>query len=114
QLIRFANSPEEWLAELRKFGAGLVGGAGAPPDLLNRAAEADVQVDTTYGMSETDGGCVYDGQPLDIADVELDTSGRISLAGPMLARGYRNHPGSDAFQDGWFRTGDLGRWRDGR
>lgn len=114
QLTRLLNSPEEGLAELRKFDAVLVGGAAAPPDLLNRAAEADVQVVTTYGMSETAGGCVYDGQPLDITDVELDTSGRISLAGPMLARGYRNHPGSDAFQDGWFRTGDLGRWRDGR
>ena len=114
QLTRLLNSPEEGLAELRKFDAVLVGGAAAPPDLLNRAAEADVQVVTTYGMRETAGGCVYDGQPLDITDVELDTSGRISLAGPMLARGYRNHPGSDAFQDGWFRTSDLGRWRDGR
>ena len=64
----------EGLAELRKFDAVLVGGAAAPPDLLNRAAEADVQVVTTYGMSETAGGCVYDGQPLDITDVELDTS----------------------------------------
>jgi O-succinylbenzoic acid--CoA ligase len=71
---------------------------------------------TTYGMSETAGGCVYDGVPLDRVRVRLDPAGRISLAGPMLASGYLGQPEAtaEAFADGWFRTSDLGRWADGR
>jgi len=66
---------------------------------------------TTYGMTETCGGCVYDGVPLDgvraeIRDEAEDGSGRIWLGGPVLFSGYVDgRPGPD---DGWFRTGDLG------
>jgi O-succinylbenzoic acid--CoA ligase len=67
-------------------------------------------------MSETAGGCVYDGVPLDGVLVDLDEGGRIRLGGPTLADGYLGEPRltAEAFGDGWFRTGDLGRWRDGR
>jgi O-succinylbenzoic acid--CoA ligase len=64
-------------------------------------------------MSETAGGCVYNGTPLDGAEVRLDPAdGRISLAGPMLASGYLGDPELTAasFRDGWFHTSDLGRW----
>lgn len=100
------------LAALRSFDAVLLGGAATPPAMLREAREAGVAVVTTYGMSETAGGCVYDGVPLDGAQVALDEAGVISLTGPMLARGYRRVAGG--FADGWFRTGDLGRWVDGR
>jgi O-succinylbenzoic acid--CoA ligase len=42
--------------------------------------------------------------------------GRIRIGGPVLAEGYLGEPErtAGAFADGWFRTGDLGRWRDGR
>ena len=35
--------------------------------------------------------------------------------GPQIVRGYWNNPGAtaEAFGDGWFRTGDLGRVDDG-
>jgi O-succinylbenzoic acid--CoA ligase len=59
-------------------------------------------------MSETCGGCVYDGVPLDGVTVRLD-DGRVSLGGPMLASGYRNPAEPDPFAEpGWFRTDDLG------
>jgi O-succinylbenzoic acid--CoA ligase len=71
-------------------------------------------------MSETAGGCVYDGIPLDGVHVSVtadDEPGRVALAGPVLARGYRRRPADTAaaFRSGWFRTGDLGRLHpDGR
>ena len=50
---------------LRAFDAILVGGAATDPALLGRARDAGIAVVTTYGMTETAGGCVYDGRPLD-------------------------------------------------
>ncbi|MEB3370330.1 o-succinylbenzoate--CoA ligase [Saccharopolyspora mangrovi] len=115
QLSRLLNDGGEGLSALRGFDAVLLGGAATPPALLARALDSGVAVTTTYGMSETAGGCVYDGVPLDITEVDLDGEpGPIRLTGPMLARGYRNQPGAEAFAGGWFRTGDLGRFTDGR
>jgi o-succinylbenzoate---CoA ligase len=59
-------------------------------------------------MTETCGGCVYDGIPLDGVRVEIrPPGGRIWLGGPVLFSGYLG--GARARGDGWFRTGDLGR-----
>ncbi|WP_345770625.1 o-succinylbenzoate--CoA ligase [Blastococcus saxobsidens] len=102
---------------LRAFDAVLVGGAAADPALLDRARAADVAVVTTYGMTETAGGCVYDGVPLDGVGVRVADGGPagpggggIELAGPTLALGYRGDPEGTAaaFADGWFRTRDAG------
>jgi o-succinylbenzoate---CoA ligase len=95
-------------APLAGFRSVLLGGAAAPADLLEAARAARVPVVTTYGMTETCGGCVYDGIPLDGVRVEIAAGeGRIWLGGPVLFSGYRG--GSRARGDGWFRTGDLGR-----
>jgi O-succinylbenzoic acid--CoA ligase len=106
------------LVALRRFDAVLVGGAATPPALLAEARRAGVAVVTTYGMTETAGGCVYDGVPLDGTRVRLDPAdGRIWLAGPMLATCYLGDPEASAetFRGGWFRTSDLGWWdADGR
>ncbi|SFT59896.1 O-succinylbenzoic acid--CoA ligase [Actinopolyspora lacussalsi subsp. righensis] len=119
RLLDAASDPRG-LRALRTFDAVLLGGAAAAPGLLERARAAGVNVVTTYGMSETAGGCVYDGTPLPGVRVHVESPepGRISLSGPTLARGYRRSPdnhGSDraAFETGWFRTGDVGQWRDG-
>ena len=103
-------------ADLRRHRAILLGGAAAPPRLLERAAEAGAHVVVTYGMTETAGGCVYDGVPLDGVDVAVGEDGRIRLRGPMLFHGYRGDAEATArvLRDGWFATSDLGRWRDGR
>jgi O-succinylbenzoic acid--CoA ligase len=98
--------------DLARFRVVLLGGAAAPAGLLDRARQAGINVVTTYGMSETSGGCVYDGRPLDGVEVSLDDDGRISLRGPMVMTGYRCRPDltEQALADGWFRTDDIGRW----
>ncbi|WP_102936278.1 o-succinylbenzoate--CoA ligase [Streptomyces malaysiensis] len=127
QIRRLLDAGGPGLAALREFDAVLLGGAGAPEPLLVRAREAGVRVVTTYGMTETAGGCVYDGVPLAGVRVRIGpppegtagpaAGGPIALGGPTLASGYLNRPERTArsFEDGWFRTDDLGRWReDGR
>jgi O-succinylbenzoic acid--CoA ligase len=116
QLGRILDAGGAALDALRSYDAVLVGGAALAPGLHARARAAGVAIVTTYGMSETAGGCVYDGRPLDGVRVELDGDGRIRLGGATLADGYLGAPEltAAAFVDGWFRTGDLGRWHDGR
>ncbi len=105
QLRRLLAS--EHAPSLQAYDAVLLGGAAAPAALLDAARAAGARVMTTYGMSETSGGCVYDGVPLDGVQVEL-ADGRIRLRGPVVARGYRLR--SDAAFDGdAFTTSDLGR-----
>ena len=96
------------ISPLAGFSSVLLGGAAAPPGLLDAARAARVPVVTTYGMTETCGGCVYDGIPLDGVRVKIeDEDGRIWLAGPVLFSGYRGGPRVPG--DQWLRTGDLGR-----
>ncbi|PPK69439.1 o-succinylbenzoate--CoA ligase [Actinokineospora auranticolor] len=112
QLTRLLTEGGDALAALRAFDAVLVGGAATAPTTLARAREAGVAVVTTYGMSETAGGCVYDGRPLDGVQVRI-TDDRVELGGPTLAHGYRLDPESPDFACGWFRTSDLGTLTDG-
>ncbi|USX45044.1 o-succinylbenzoate--CoA ligase [Dietzia kunjamensis] len=104
------DGPPDAVAALAELDAVLLGGAAAAPELLARAADAGIRVVRTYGMSETAGGCVYDGAPLPGVTVEVDDDeGRVWLAGPQLASGYRNAPDHPAFaRAGWFRTDDVG------
>ena len=95
---------------LRLFSAVLVGGGMIDPGLLTSAAKLRINVVTTYGSSETAGGCVYNGTPLAGAKVRVvGEEGRIHLGGPMIARGYRNIPDHPAFAEpGWYATSDAG------
>jgi o-succinylbenzoate---CoA ligase len=98
-------------AGLPAFGAILLGGAAIPPGLLAGARAAGARVVTTYGMSETCGGCVYNGLPLDGVRLRITPEGRIQIRGPVLFSGYRNRPGlagQALGEDGWFTTSDLG------
>lgn len=96
--------------DLSRFRVILLGGAAAPPALLERARAAGAPIVTTYGMSETAGGFVYDGVPLGGIEVKVGDDDRIRVRGPVLMRGYRCRPDLDelAFHDGWLLTSDLG------
>ncbi|WP_018297826.1 o-succinylbenzoate--CoA ligase [Corynebacterium lubricantis] len=102
----------EGIEALRLFDAILVGGSSIHPRLLTSAKALRINVVTTYGSSETSGGCVYNGTPIAGAQVRV-TDGRIHLGGPMIAQGYRNMPDHEAFTEpGWFATSDGGTLSD--
>jgi O-succinylbenzoic acid--CoA ligase len=96
--------------DLTGFATILLGGAAAPAGLLDAARAAGATVVTTYGMSETCGGCVYDGVPLTGVSVRTGPAGRIEITGPVLFSGYRLRPDltGQAMADGWFVTSDVG------
>ncbi len=82
----------------------VLGGSRPPTD-------RPVNTVTTYGMTETGSGVVYDGIPLDGVEVRIDPDGQILLRAPMLLRCYRD--GTVPLNaEGWFATGDQGRWLD--
>ncbi len=109
QLRRMLDDPAD-LDLLRSYDTVLVGGASFDPALRARAADAGVRVTATYGMSETAGGCVYDGLPLDGVAVKIGADGLVRLAGPVLFDGYDGDPDLTAsvLEGGWFVTSDLG------
>jgi O-succinylbenzoic acid--CoA ligase len=96
-------------AALATLDAVLIGGGPMPLGVAERASAADISVVRTYGMSETAGGCIYDGVALDGVAVRIEEDGRIVLGGATLAKGYRNPVQPDPFAEtGWFRTDDVG------
>lgn len=114
------------LRALQGFDAVLVGGARVPDPLRAAAAEAGVSMHLTYGMSETCGGCVYDGVPLPGVRADLvspapddaDAVPRLRLSGPMAAAGYLDDPERTAAHFGgqgparWYLTEDTGAVED--
>lgn len=88
--------------------AVLVGGGPVRASLVERAHEAGMNVVRTYGMSETCGGCVYDGLPLDGVRLRID-DGQVMVAGDVLFDGYAGAPRTDE----WFATNDRGELVDG-
>jgi O-succinylbenzoic acid--CoA ligase len=115
QLHRLLDDAAETSA-LAAFDSVLVGGAAFDPALRSRAEAAGVRVTSTYGMSETCGGCVYDGVPLAGVELRIDDADRVLLRGPMLFDGYQDDPAltASAMEDGWFVTHDVGALADGR
>ncbi len=90
--------------DLGRFRRILLGGGPVAADLPGIA---------TYGLTETWGGVVHDGHPLDGVEIALGHDDEILIRGLMVMRGYRSPTAETetaaAFTaDGWFRTGDAG------
>jgi O-succinylbenzoic acid--CoA ligase len=101
-------------ADLSVFRTIVLGGAAPGPGLVQRATALGARVVTTYGSSETSGGCVYDGRPLDNVDLKIGADGLIRISGPVLFSGYRFADPPAPLDGGWFVTPDLGELNDGR
>jgi O-succinylbenzoic acid--CoA ligase len=101
--------------DLKRFKKILLGGAAIPADLVRRAQDAGANVVRSYGMTETCGGVVYDGVPLDRVDLRLAADGRIEISAPSLMLRYRNDPEltEKVLRDGWLTTSDRGRYSQG-
>lgn len=125
QLLGAAERAGTRLTDLKVF---ICGGASVPPSLIRRASEyfERAVVSRVYGSTEvpvttvgslTPGSVEHaaetDGRP-GIAEIRL-VSGEIRARGPQMLLGYL-HPEDEieSFdENGFFRTGDLGRWVDG-
>lgn len=85
-----------------RFRVVLLGGS-APPDV--RATN----VVTTYGMTETGSGVVYDRTPLEGVEIK-DVDGELRIRAPMIGRCYRDQGRDVPIVDaaGWLHTGDAG------
>lgn len=99
-------------AVLRRFTAVLVGGAATPQEVLARARGQRIAVRTTYGSSETAGGCVYDGTALPgvrlrIDGADAEGAGRLLVSSPTLALGYLFADGSSEAIGTELATSDL-------
>ena len=119
QLRRALSDPATSVA-LAGLDAVLLGGGPAPTELVEQARAVGIRLVTTYGMSETCGGCVYDGVPLDGVEVTIGPVQTVELTGPMVFAGYRGAPEltADVLTETptgrRFTTSDRGRWADGR
>ncbi|MFJ4038640.1 AMP-binding protein [Microbacterium sp. NPDC090007] len=119
RLLDAADTDTAVAQALRSFEAILIGGQALAPAVRERALVMGVRVVRTYGSSETSGGCVYDGVPLDGVGMQV-VDGEVRLSGPTLAEGYLGDPERTASvfpldDDGrrWYRTGDGGEIVDG-
>jgi long-chain acyl-CoA synthetase len=127
-------------SELPSLGLINTGGAAAPPELLRRVARVfGSRVDSRngYGLTETCGAVVVNygsryrehpdsiGRPSPATRMRIARAdgspaaegevGELQLRGQGIFQGYWDNPQAtaDAFEDGWFRTGDLALVRDG-
>jgi o-succinylbenzoate---CoA ligase len=93
----------------------LVGGARLDPGLRRVVEDLGAQIVATYGMTETSGGVVYDGKPLDGVEARIGPGSRIELSTPTLASFIRTPAGDEqlATDEGWFLTRDTGRMDQG-
>jgi len=105
QLHRALTADHLLLKHLQDAKAVLVGGAPLAESDKQRAHANGINVITTYGMSETSGGCIYNGTPLDGVAVKI-VENIIYLRGPMLAQ--------VPLVDGWLKTTDIGRLENGK
>ncbi len=105
QLNRALTADHQLLKHLQEAKAVLVGGAPLAESDKQSAHANGINVITTYGMSETSGGCIYNGTPLDGVAVKI-VENIIYLRGPMLAQ--------VPLVDGWLKTTDIGRLENGK
>lgn len=104
--------------DLRKLEIALLGGAPAEPALVERALARGLPVRLTYGMTEhssqiaTESSAGSGKIPLPGVEVRLAEDGEILVRSPCLASGYFRGGRLEPLptQDGFFSTGDLGRF----
>ena len=116
QLFRALNGDAELLEHLKSAESVLVGGAALDHKLRDQAIAAGIKIVESYGMTETCGGCVYEGKPIGDTSVEIDANGLIKIATSSLATTYLNDEAgwSSKLSGKFFTTSDLGEIVDGK
>jgi len=104
--------------------AVLMGGAPMPPPLVQSAFDRGIPIHTSYGLTETSSqitatppGAYLDalltsGKPLTPGAVAISDAGEVLVRGKTLFLGYiqNGELHRPLAPDGWFATGDLGRF----
>ena len=103
QLFRALNGDANLLQHLQGAKAVLVGGAALTHQLRSQAETAGINVVETYGSTETSGGCVYNGVPLDGVEISVGDDQRIAIKGKVVAHDLVS-------EDGWYYTSDAGHF----
>ncbi len=106
QLFNALNGDADLLSHLKGTKAVLVGGAALSEELRSQGIASGINIITTYGMTETCGGCIYNGEALDGVNFELTEDQRVKISGPVLAD-VEN-------ENGWYLTQDIGVILDGK
>jgi o-succinylbenzoate---CoA ligase len=114
QLFNALNGDDRLLAHLIGAKAVLIGGAPISEDLKVRAQKAEINLVTSYGMTETAGGFVYNGVPLAESEIKLTDQNCVAIKGSVLASTYLGAESlwEAQFEDGWFVTQDLAKFED--
>lgn len=107
QLFRALNGDAELLEHLRGCRVVLVGGARLSSEQRNQAINHGINVVETYGSTETTGGCIYDGQPLEGVEIQIDEEKVLRIKGAVLAHSYLNATEPLVDENGWYKTSDL-------
>jgi O-succinylbenzoic acid--CoA ligase len=107
QLYRALHGDQNLLQHLQSAKAVLVGGAALTRELRSQAEAQGIHLVETYGSTETCGGCIYDGVPLEGVEVAIGNAGQIAIRGKVLAEDLGD-------SDGWYNTSDAGRIIDGK
>jgi long-chain acyl-CoA synthetase len=97
------------------------GGAPLGRELAEWFADMGIRICEGYGLTETSPVIAVNnpaahrvgsvGKPLGNVEVRIAEDGEILVRGPSVFRSYWNKPDEtrNAFVDGWFKTGDIGR-----
>lgn len=114
QLQACLSAGEEVTTTLARLHTVLVGGSGIRAELIECARANGIRIVATYGMTETCGGCVYDGVPqagVEVRVVDREGQSRIAIAGAPLMTRYLDGDSPFFEESGrtWLLTGDVGR-----
>ena len=113
QLRACLDAGDQVVDALSRLTAVLVGGATVEHPLMEEARARGIRVVTSFGMTETCGGCVYDGRPLPgvtVRSIDVEGQTRLAIAGDVLMTRYlgAEAPFIDEGGAQWLLTGDLG------
>ena len=97
----------------------ITGGSAMGHDLLHWFRGIGVPIYEGYGLTETAAAAAVDyvdqsigtvGPPLGGVTLRINDDGEVCIKGGMVFEGYWNDPEAteEAFEDGWYNTGDLG------
>lgn len=115
--VAFSKLRKRLGGRLRYF---ISGGAPLMRDVAEFFFAADIPIYEGYGLTESTSGIAANrpgdfrigtvGKAFPETKIRVADDGEILLSGPAISSGYWNRPEqtSEAFRDGWFKTGDIG------